>query len=197
MSTEVITGQRAGSGESAAAFDRLADSNRAPILDVAHTTIDSPVGPLLLAATEIGLVRVAFEREGFQTVLDSLAAKVSPRVLQAPDRLAEPVRQLSEYFAGQRTGFDVPLDLRLSAGFRQVVQRHLMTIEYGKTQTYKEVAARVSNPNAVRAVGTACATNPLPVVIPCHRVVRTDGALGGYLGGLPAKSLLLELEGAA
>ena len=167
------------------------------LLDVAYRTIDSPVGPLLLAATETGLVRVAFESEGFDTVLDSLATRVSPRVLQAPRRLDTAAAELDEYFAGTRRAFDLPLDLALSSGFRQVVQRYLPHIGYGHTQTYTEIAETVGNPRAVRAVGTACATNPLPVVVPCHRVLRTDGSMGGYLGGLDAKRTLLELEGAA
>lgn len=167
------------------------------LLDVAYRTIDSPVGALLLAATETGLVRVAFEREGFDTVLDSLATRVSPRVLQAPRRLDTAAAELDEYFAGTRRAFDLPLDLALSSGFRQVVQRYLPHIGYGHTRTYTEVAETVGNPRAVRAVGTACATNPLPVVVPCHRVLRTDGSMGGYLGGLDAKRTLLELEGAA
>lgn len=177
---------------------RLAErADELTLLDVAYRTIDSPVGPLLLAATETGLVRVAFEREGFDTVLDTLATRVSPRVLQAPRRLDTAAAELDEYFAGTRRAFDLRLDLTLSSGFRQVVQRYLPHIGYGHTQTYTEVAETVGNPRAVRAVGTACATNPLPVVVPCHRVLRTDGSMGGYLGGLDAKRTLLELERAA
>ncbi|MHA7127220.1 methylated-DNA--[protein]-cysteine S-methyltransferase [Janibacter indicus] len=177
---------------------RLAErADELTLLDIAYRTIDSPVGPLLLAATETGLVRVAFEREGFDTVLESLATRVSPRVLQAPRRLDTAAGELDEYFAGTRRAFDLPLDLTLSSGFRQVVQRYLPHIGYGHTQSYKEVAETVGSPQAVRAVGTACATNPLPVVVPCHRVLRTDGSLGGYLGGLDAKRTLLELERAA
>ncbi|MFX4285510.1 methylated-DNA--[protein]-cysteine S-methyltransferase [Janibacter sp. G349] len=167
------------------------------LLDVAYRTVDSPVGPLLLAATTTGLVRVAFEREGFDEVLESLAARVSPRVLEAPARLDAVAAELEEYFAGRRHDFDLPLDLSLSSGFRQEVQAWLPHIGYGSTQTYREVAEHVGRPRAVRAVGTACATNPLPVVVPCHRVLRSDGSLGGYLGGLEAKSTLLALEAAA
>lgn len=167
------------------------------LLDVAYRTIDTPVGPLLLAATETGLVRVAFEREDFDTVLESLAQKISPRVLEAPRRLDPVAAELDEYFAGRRHVFDVPLDYAMSSGFRQIVQRYLPRIGYGCTQSYKEVAELVGNPKAVRAVGTACATNPLPVVVPCHRVLRTDGSLGGYIGGLDAKTTLLTLEKAA
>lgn len=167
------------------------------LLDVAYRTVDTPVGRLLLASTPSGLVRVAFEREGFDTVLDALAARVSSRILAAPARLDEPARQLDEYFAGTRRTFDVPLDHALSGGFRARVQRSLPDIGYGHTATYAEVAAAVGNPKAVRAVGTACATNPLPVVVPCHRVLRSDGTLGGYVGGAAVKRELLDLERAA
>jgi len=173
------------------------DAQSAGVLDVAYRTVDTPVGPLLLAATTDGLVRVAYECEDFDRVLDILANRVSPRVLRAPKRLDDAATEIEEYFAGRRTGFDLPLDYALSSGFRQLVQRHLPHIAYGHTQTYKDVAAIVGNPKAVRAVGSACATNPLPVVVPCHRVLRTDGTLGGYIGGLAAKTALLTLEGAA
>lgn len=166
----------------------------ADLLDVAYTSHDSPVGTLLLAATAYGLVRVAYEREGLDAVLATLAERLSPRVLPAPARLAEARRQLDGYFAGTRTGFDLPLDLALSRGFRAQVQRSLSDIGYGTTRTYREVAGAVGRPSAVRAVGTACATNPLPVVVPCHRVLRSDGTLGGYIGGLDAKAALLRLE---
>lgn len=174
-----------------------ANAQRLGLLDVAYRFVDSPVGPLLVAATETGLVRVAFESEDFDAVLASLATKLSPRILLAPRRLDAVSVQLDEYFAGMRRGFEVPVDYALSSGFRQTVQQYLPRIEYGRTRSYKEVAESVGNPKAVRAVGTACATNPLPVVIPCHRVLRSDGSLGGYLGGLEAKSTLLELEHAA
>lgn len=167
------------------------------LLDVAYRTLDTPVGQLLLAATEKGLVRVAYDKEGFAAVLETLAARLSPRVLQTPRRLDQVARELEEYFAGVRREFDVPLDYALSAGFRQVVQRHLPSISYGHTATYQQVAQLVGHPKAMRAVGTACATNPLPVVVPCHRVLRTDGRLGGYIGGLDVKTALLRLEEAA
>jgi methylated-DNA-[protein]-cysteine S-methyltransferase len=164
------------------------------LLDVAYTTIDSPVGTLLLAATPKGLVRVAYDIEGHDCVLDTLSQRLSPRVLRAPKRLDAAARELGEYFSGQRRVFDLPLDLSLSKGFRQLVQRRLPEIGYGQTRTYRQVAELVGNPKAVRAVGTACATNPLPVVVPCHRVLRGDGTPGGYVGGPDAKTALLVLE---
>ncbi|MFE7629778.1 methylated-DNA--[protein]-cysteine S-methyltransferase [Kocuria sp. NPDC057446] len=177
---------------------RLEDgAAEAGLLDVAYTTVHTPVGVLLLAATPEGLVRVAYVREGHEAVLQDLARRISPRVLHAPARLAPAVRQLEEYFAGTRTRFDLPLDRSLSHGFRRLVQEHLPAIGYGRTESYGAVAQSVGRPQAVRAVGTACATNPLPVVVPCHRVLRGDGGLGGYVGGLEAKTALLELEAAA
>jgi methylated-DNA-[protein]-cysteine S-methyltransferase len=173
------------------------EAAREGLLEVAYTTLDTPVGRLLLAATPAGLVRVAYEVEDFDRVLGLLATRLSPRVLRSPDRLADAAREIEEYFAGTRTGFDLPLDFSLSSGFRQRVQRHLTEIPYGRTESYGEVASLVGNPRAVRAVGSACATNPLPVVVPCHRVLRTGGALGGYVGGLHVKTALLALERAA
>lgn len=167
------------------------------LLDVAYTTLDTPVGSLLLASTSTGLVRVAYEREDHDAVLQGLADRIGPRVLRVPARLEIAVREIEEYFAGRRTGFDLPLDFSLSHGFRERVQRHLSQIAYGHTESYKDVAVIVGNPKAVRAVGTACATNPLPVVVPCHRVLRANGSLGGYVGGLAAKTALLDLERAA
>lgn len=172
-------------------------ADRDGILDVAYRIVDSPVGPLLVAATDHGLVRVAYASEDHDVVLQQLADKVSPRILRAPTRLDTVARELDEYFAGIRRTFDIVLDWRLSAGFRSTVLHHLPEIGYGHTASYAAVAQLAGNPKAVRAVGTACATNPLPVVVPCHRVVRSDGAMGGYLGGVEAKRLLLDLEAAA
>lgn len=178
--------------------DRLAAAAQdAGVLDVAYRTVDSPLGPLLVAATERGVVRVAFAGEDHDAVLQTLADRISPRVLQAPARLDGVARELEEYFAGRRRAFDVALDWRLSAGFRGTVLHHLAEIGYGHTATYAAVALRAGNPKAVRAVGSACATNPLPVLVPCHRVVRSDGGMGGYLGGVAAKRALLSLEAAA
>lgn len=171
-------------------------ADRDGLLDVAYTTVDSPVGPLLLAATERGVVRVAYDVENHDRVLDTLAGKLSPRVLRAPKKLDGAARELDEYFAGWRRAFDLPLDLSLSKGFRLLVQEHLPEIGYGQTRSYRQVAELVGNPRAVRAVATACATNPLPVIVPCHRVVLADGTHGDYVGGRAAKTTLLTLEAA-
>lgn len=178
-----------------AALERAADRDGA--LDVAYRTLDTPAGPLLVATTERGLVRVAFAREGHDAVLEALADRLSPRVLRAPRRLDAVAREIDEYFAGRRTSFDLPLDFALSHGFRRTVLEHLPLIAYGHTESYADVARLVGNPKAVRAVGSACATNPVPVVVPCHRVIRSDGTLGGYGGGLDVKAMLLHLEAGA
>jgi methylated-DNA-[protein]-cysteine S-methyltransferase len=164
------------------------------VLDVAYRTVPSPVGDLLLAATDLGLVRVALGGERPDAVLAELARDISPRVLLAPARLDAVARELDEYFAGRRRGFDVPLDLRLARGFRRVVLEHLRAVAYGTTVSYAQLAAASGNARAVRATGTACAHNPLPLVVPCHRVLRSDGTLGGYTGGLEVKRALLALE---
>ncbi|MDQ2796593.1 MAG: methylated-DNA--[protein]-cysteine S-methyltransferase [Actinomycetota bacterium] len=202
-STTDIAGDLARSTE--ATPDKLAElharlvaaAERDGILDVAYRVIDSPVGLLLVAATERGLVRVAFASEDHDAVLQNLAERISPRVLNAPARLDAVARELDEYFERRRQRFDVPLDWQLSAGFRSTVLHHLPEIDYGHTASYSTVAQLAGNPKAVRAVGSACATNPLPVVVPCHRVVRADGSMGGYLGGIEAKRTLLTLEAAA
>ena len=175
----------------------VVDAEAAGLLDVAYRVVDTPVGPLLLASTTVGLVKVAFVAEGEDAVLDELARQIGPRILDAPARLDNAVRQLDEYFGGTRTAFDLPLDFRLATGFRREVISRLADIEYGRTASYADVAASAGSPRAVRAVGTACARNPLPVVLPCHRVVRTDGGLGQYAGGVEAKQILLRLEAAA
>jgi methylated-DNA-[protein]-cysteine S-methyltransferase len=175
----------------------VADAERAGVLDVAYRTLDTPVGTLLLAATGQGLVRVAFASEDHDLVLRQLADRVSPRVLRAPARLDAAARELDEYFAGRRSRFGLPLDFQLSRGFRRAVLSHLTEIGYGTTASYAAVAAAAGNPKAVRAAATACATNPLPLVVPCHRVVRSDGTIGGYAGGVDVKKALLALEAAA
>ncbi len=178
-----------------AAVERRAEQEG--LLDVAVRTLDSPVGRLLLAATPQGLVRVAFETEDADDVLAELAGQVSPRVLRAPARLDAVARELDEYFAGRRRGFDVPVDLQLARGYRRQVLERLAEVPYARTVSYAELAARTASPRAVRAVGTACALNPVPLVVPCHRVVRSDGAPGAYRGGPELKRRLLALEAQA
>ncbi|MFJ2647749.1 methylated-DNA--[protein]-cysteine S-methyltransferase [Streptomyces sp. NPDC087420] len=175
----------------------VAQAEEEGILDVAYRTLDTPAGNLLLAATEQGLVKVAYAVQDHTEVLQKLAETIGPRILRAPARLDEASRQIDEYFAGRRKRFDLPLDWRLSKGFRRDVLSHLGQIGYGHTESYAEVAVASGSPRAVRAVGTACATNPLPVVVPCHRVVRSDGSAGQYVGGVDAKHILLTLETAA
>lgn len=165
------------------------------LLDVSYTNMDSPFGPLLLASTKRGLVRVGLPNQDADALLAELAERVSPRVLEAPAELDEVRRELDLYFAGKLDHFDLPLDWRLSSGFRQRVLRAIDRIPYGQTRSYTEMARRAGNERAVRAAGSACGSNPIPLVVPCHRVLRTSGALGGYGGGLPMKQALLELEG--
>jgi methylated-DNA-[protein]-cysteine S-methyltransferase len=196
MSTNIFA-----TADEASALSRLhtrlaASADQDGLLDIAYRTVDTPVGSLLLAATEIGLVRVAFAIEDHDVVLSTLARRISPRILRSPGRLDEAARQLEQFFDRRRTTFDLPFDLRLTQGFRRTVVEHLRAIDYGRRATYAEVAGAVGNPGAVRAVGTACARNPLPVVIPCHRVVRSDGSSGQYAGGAVAKLTLLDFEAA-
>ena len=180
-----------------ASIERLREQAAAEgLLDVAYTETDSPFGPLLLAATPKGLVRVGLPNQDAEALLEELAAKVSPRVLEAAAPLDEVRRELELYFEGKRERFNLPLDWSLTGGFQGKVQRQINRIPYGQTRTYTEMARRAGNERAVRAAGTACGRNPLPVVVPCHRVLRSSGGLGGYLGGLPMKESLLALEGA-
>jgi methylated-DNA-[protein]-cysteine S-methyltransferase len=175
----------------------LADAARnAGLLDVAYATLDSPVGTLLLASTPRGLVRLAYvdgEDEG--GVLEQLARSVSPRVLAAPRELDEPRRELDEYFSGRRTRFELTLDWRLSRGFAQRVLKATARIPYGGVSSYGAVAAAAGSPRAFRAAGNALGANPLPIIVPCHRVLHSGGGLGGYTGGVERKRLLLAVEG--
>lgn len=165
------------------------------LLDVAYASVDSPFGPLLIAATSRGLVKVGLPSYDEDETLQDLAARISPRVLEAPARLDEVRRQLDGYFSGRLHAFDLPLDWQLSKGFRLRALRAIDRIPYGKTRSYTQIATSAGNERAVRAAGTACGSNPIPIVVPCHRVLRSGGGLGGYGGGLPMKKALLELEG--
>jgi methylated-DNA-[protein]-cysteine S-methyltransferase len=178
-----------------ARLEDAATGDAAP--DVHYRTVDSPLGPLLVAATERGVTRLAFAIEDEDEVLETLAERIGPRVLRAPRRLDPAARWLDGYFAGDHDPYPGAVDLRLARGFRLAVLERLREVPFGRTISYAALAARTDAPRAVRAVGTACATNPLPVVLPCHRVLRSDGSLGGYAGGPAAKAVLLGLESAA
>ena len=178
------------------ALNRLVErASEEGLLDVAYTTTDSPFGTLLLATTPKGLVRVGLPNQDADELLVDLATRVSPRVLEAPGQLDEARRELDLYFEGRLTEFDLPLDWRLSKDFRRKVLRAIARIPYGQTRSYTQMATSAGNVRAVRAAGTACGSNPIPLVVPCHRVLRSGGALGGYGGGLPMKEGLLRLEG--
>jgi methylated-DNA-[protein]-cysteine S-methyltransferase len=179
--------------ESPPVAERAADEG---LLDVAYTSVDSPLGPLVVAATTRGLVRVSYsEFRGEDEVLAELARRVSPRVLEAPARLDPVRRELDEYFEGRREDFDIPIDWSYLAGFTREVLRATAAIPFGDVSTYAGVAAAAGSPRATRAAGNALGANPMPVIVPCHRVLRTGGQLGGYTGGLERKEFLLRLEG--
>jgi len=179
--------------EATAAFLKRADQEG--LIDVAYARIDTPVGPLVGAATDAGLVRVALSAD--EPIVEELSAAISPRVLESPAKLDSIRRQLDEYFAGRRTTFSLQIDWQLSHGFRQMVLQTLFSqVRFGQVVSYAELAQRVGNPKASRAVGSAMATNPVPIVVPCHRVLRSGGSIGNYGGGVEMKRQLLTHEGA-
>ena len=196
---ERALGRAGGHEDRAAAAARafVEHADREGLIDVAYTTVDAPVGALLVAATGRGLVRVAFGGVPHEKVLLELSEDISPRLIEAPARLDSIRRQLEEYFEERRTRFEVPLDWRLSHGFGRRVLRQTARIPYGGVSTYKTVAAAAGSPRGARAAGNALGANPIPIVVPCHRVLHTGGGLGGYGGGLDRKAFLLELEGVA
>jgi methylated-DNA-[protein]-cysteine S-methyltransferase len=164
------------------------------LLDLAYASADSPFGTLLLAKTPRGLVRLGLPGEDTEAMLADLAGRISPRILEAPSRLDEERRELDDYFAGRRHAFELPIDWQLSHGFLLRARQGIAAIPYGETRTYTDLARGAGNERAVRAAGSACSRNPIPLVVPCHRVLRSDGSLGGYAGGLEMKQRLLELE---
>lgn len=200
MTNDPVSALRRRTPEDAKAVDAairaaVERADREGLVDVAYARVDTPIGRLLLASTAAGLVRLGFEREDPEVVLEALARRITPRVVEAPGRLDEARREIDEYFDGRRDHFELPLDWRLSSGFRRTVLEHLYAdVPYGHTVSYLQLATIVGNPKASRAVGTAMATNPIPIVVPCHRVLRTGGDLGGYGGGLETKVKLLALE---
>jgi methylated-DNA-[protein]-cysteine S-methyltransferase len=201
--TELERSLAQGPAADAATWERvrgdLADAaEHSGLIDVAFEHHETPLGTIVVGATREGLVRIGLPSEDSDDVLQQLAERVSPRVLRASrDSLVQTRRQLDEYFGHERRLFEIPLDWRLTTGFRRDVLRATEQIPYGQTASYRDVATRAGSPNAVRAAGSALATNPLPIVVPCHRVLRTGGGLGQYRGGPEAKAQLLTLEGAA
>jgi methylated-DNA-[protein]-cysteine S-methyltransferase len=167
----------------------------AGLLDVAYAKLDSPVGTLLLAATPAGLVRIAYlDGDQEDSILAQVAARISPRVLAAPRRLDPARRELEQYFLGRRHSFEIALDWQLLSDFGRRVLRATAAIPYGSVSTYKDVAQRAGSPRGFRAAGNALGANPLPIVLPCHRVLHSGGGLGGYTGGLERKRRLLSIE---
>jgi methylated-DNA-[protein]-cysteine S-methyltransferase len=179
-------------------FDAARFADRATtegLADVAYAHADSPLGPLLLAATPRGLACVSyseFRRE--DETLERLAARLSPRVIEAPARLDDVRRQLDDYFSGQRRSFEIPIDWGLVGDFGRRVLGRTAAIPYGAVSTYGDVARAIGSPRAARATGNALGANPMPIVVPCHRVVASGGKMGGYTGGIERKQLLLTLE---
>jgi methylated-DNA-[protein]-cysteine S-methyltransferase len=165
------------------------------MLDVAWGTYESPLGPLTLMVTPRGLVRLSYPGEGTEGQLAELAERVSPRILEAPERTDAVRRQLDDYFEGRRHRFEVPIDWRLVHGFAGRVLRATARIPFGSVSSYREIAAEAGSPNAYRAAGNALGSNPVPIVVPCHRVLHAGGGLGGYTGGVDRKRFLLQLEG--
>ena len=180
--------------DAAAAAARFAATAPA---DVHYALVDSPVGTLVAAATPRGLATLSYEdfHGGVDAVLDSLANKLSPRMLEAPARLDDVRRELDEYFEGRRRDFDLRIDWSLASEFTRRILKATAAIPFGQTSTYGKVAARAGNPKASRAAGRALGSNPIPIVVPCHRVVGTNGQLTGYTGGLHRKIALLQIEG--
>lgn len=164
------------------------------LVDAAYARVSSPMGELLIVVTAHGLLRIAFDTEELDAVLAETAAVVGPVVVEDSGMTEQAAREIEEYFARSRRSFDIPLDLRLTRGFRARVQQALAEIPFGSTMSYAQMAGHLGNPKAVRAVGTACARNPIPLVLPCHRVVRSDGSFGNYRGGRPRKQWVLDFE---
>jgi methylated-DNA-[protein]-cysteine S-methyltransferase len=183
--------------DAAAAAQRLGGRIAAEgLADVSYASLDSPFGKLTVAVTDRGLVRLAFPEEDLDAVLERLATRISPRIVEAPAAPDPLRRELEEYFAGRRRRFELALDWTLVGPFGQRVLRAASAIPYGEVLSYTQVAAEAGSPRGSRAAGNALGSNPIPIVVPCHRVLRSGGALGGYAGGLERKRWLLELEGA-
>jgi methylated-DNA-[protein]-cysteine S-methyltransferase len=180
--------------QGAARFVKAAE--RENLVDVVFARVESPFGELLIASTSRGVVQVSLAGYDQSETLEDLASRVSPRIFESARRLDPVRRQLDEYFAGKRKSFDVPLDWQLSHGFALRVLKATARIPYGRVSSYREMAEKAGNVRATRAAGNALGGNAIPIIVPCHRVLRTGGGLGGYGGGLPMKEALLKLEGA-
>jgi methylated-DNA-[protein]-cysteine S-methyltransferase len=189
----LVSGLEGRSAQLAASLEEAARARG--LVDVAYSLVDSPFGDLLVAVTKRGLVMIEYPNHDFDRALEELAAKLSPRVLESARSTDRIRRELEEYFAGTRRRFSVAVDLSLVHGFTRKVLDQTARIPFGKVFTYRDVATRAGSPLAVRATGNALGSNPIPIVVPCHRVVRTGGGLGGYTGGLERKVKLLQLEG--
>lgn len=200
MDDDLTTALRAGGGRpvvdaAARAAQRLAErAGRDGLIDVAWASVDSPLGPLLALATERGLVMLSYTDDSVEQKLTQIAARISPRILEAPTRLDPARRELDEYFSGRRRRFEIPVNWTLISGYARAVLERTSEIPYGEALSYAEVSREVGNPRGARATGNALGSNPIPIVIPCHRVTRTGGAIGGYTGGLDRKRFLLNLE---
>jgi methylated-DNA-[protein]-cysteine S-methyltransferase len=182
-------------GAAAATGKLLARAEDEGLLEVAYGSVESPFGDLLAAVTRRGLLRLSYDPRRNDAVLQQIAEKVSPRMLEVPARLDPVRRELDEYFEGRRQEFETPIDWSYLAGFTREVLRATAAIGFGEVSTYAGVAEAAGSPRAVRAAGNALGANPMPVIVPCHRVLRTGGALGGYTGGIERKEFLLRLEG--
>ena len=198
---EAALRRRAPAGDTGwrAARDRLvARAGAEDLVDVGYADHETPLGVVRIGATRQGIVRLVLPEEDAERELQDLADRVSPRIVRTGTaELTAARRELDEYFAGRRRTFDVPLDWALTRAFRREVLRATAAIPYGETASYRHVATAAGSPGAVRAAGTALATNPVPILVPCHRVLRSDGGLGQYRGGTDAKERLLALERAA
>jgi methylated-DNA-[protein]-cysteine S-methyltransferase len=194
--TKALAAPRIDRADVAAAAARFATGAPA---DVRYAVLETPAGRVVAAATARGLVRLAYEdwNGGVDRIVEALAGSLSPRILEQPAALDAVARELDEYFAARRTAFDLPLDWSLCTPFARRVLGATRRIPYGQVATYGEVAERAGSPGGSRAAGNALGSNPMPIVVPCHRVVRAGGALGGYTGGVERKELLLGLEHAA
>jgi methylated-DNA-[protein]-cysteine S-methyltransferase len=200
MSTDIEqvlrTGPNDAREQAAAAAGRLTERIAADgLADVSYAPVDSPFGTLHAAVTRRGLVRLAFPEESIDAFLERLARKLSPRILASPGSLDPVRRELDEYFNGRRRDFDLKLDWALITPFARRVLRMTAAIPYGGHLSYAEVAAEAGSPRGARAAGNALGANPIPIVIPCHRVLHSGGGIGGYGGGLDRKRYLLEMEG--